>query len=94
MNRQQDKARTLAHQTEALAEIDSVMSLIREAVNRLVEAHAGASRSHRQLVAANTLVSGPQFVQTECSDCYGVGVLNGDRCPGCKGRVALGAVAS
>lgn len=62
MTRQQERARALAHQTEAYAELDSVMNAIREAVSRLVEAHAAANRSQRELVEANRLVSGPEFV--------------------------------
>lgn len=62
MIKQSEKARALAHQTEAFAEIDSVMTAIREAVTRLVEAHAAAKRAQGELVEANRQVSGPQYV--------------------------------
>jgi hypothetical protein len=61
MNRE-ERARTLAHQTEAFAEFDSVMLAIRDAVTRLVEAHAAAKRAQSELVEANRQVSGPEYV--------------------------------
>lgn len=61
MNRE-ERARTLAHQTEAHAELDSVMTSLRDAVSRLVEAHAAAKRAQANLVEANRQVSGPQYV--------------------------------
>jgi hypothetical protein len=59
----EERARTLAHQTEAFAEIDSVMLAIRDAVTRLVEAHAAAKRAQSELAEANRQVSGPEYVQ-------------------------------
>lgn len=67
MNRQQERARAIAHQTEAHAEIDSLMTAIRDAVSRLVEAHAAAKRAQSELVEANRQVSGPEYVQSVAS---------------------------
>lgn len=66
MNRQ-DQREALAHQTEGYADADVAQAAIREAVSRLVEAHAVLARVKTELAAANRLVSGPQFVQERIS---------------------------
>jgi hypothetical protein len=57
-----DRSRVLTHQVEADSELDSLCAAIREAVTRLVEAHAAAGRAHVELVQANRLVSDATFV--------------------------------
>lgn len=58
----EERARTLAHQTEAYAIADVAMSALRESTRRNVEAYAALQKIKTELVKANTLVSGPQYV--------------------------------
>lgn len=58
----EERARTLAHQTEAFAIADVAMSALLEATRRNAEAYAALKRIKTEIVAANTLVSGPQYV--------------------------------
>lgn len=63
MNRQQERARAIAHQTEAYAVLDVVRASLREAVMRLVEVYAATEKIQTELVEANRQVSGPEFVE-------------------------------
>lgn len=60
-----DRSRVLSHQCEADSNLDALSSAIREAVTRLVEAHAAATRAQAELVAANRIVSTGVFVAPE-----------------------------
>lgn len=65
MNRPQRKARVLAHQTEVFADLDVLMAAVREAVTRLVEAHAAAKRAQAEVVLANEIVSHSELTERE-----------------------------
>lgn len=60
MNRQEQRE-TVAHQTEGYADTDAAQAAIREAVQRLVEAHAILARVKTELAAANRIVCGPEY---------------------------------
>lgn len=62
MNRQQELALGIAHQTEALAIAEVALATLRESVRRSVEVHAALERIKEELVEANRQVSGPQYV--------------------------------
>lgn len=59
------RSRVLHAQAEAGAELASAQAAIREAVSRLVEAHAALSRGQDELVTANRIVTQAAFVERE-----------------------------
>lgn len=62
MNRPSEKARALAHTTEALCIASTAKSGLREAVRRCVELDAALTRIEIELVQANRQISGPEYV--------------------------------
>lgn len=57
------RSRVLHAQAEAGAETASAQALLREAVQRLVEAHVAMGRAHDELVAANRIVTQSEMTE-------------------------------
>lgn len=60
-----DRSRVLTHQVEAHSDAEAMLALIREAVGRLVEAHAKGTQAKVELAAANRIVSAAEYVAPE-----------------------------
>lgn len=52
-------------QAEADSELVALQTLLREIVQRVVEAHAAGTRAHNELVTANRIVSQSELTERE-----------------------------